>query len=513
MTDRTPRLELEGVSKEYPGVVANKNVDLKILPGEIHALLGENGAGKSTLVKYIYGVQQADKGVFKWQGQELVVANPKAARNLGIGMVFQHFSLFDALTVEENIAMGISSDLAVKNLNERIREVSRQYGLPLDPERFVHTLSVGERQRIEVVRCLLQSPKLLIMDEPTSVLTPQEVDELFKTLRRLSGEGVSILYISHKLQEIKDLCHVATIMRMGKVVDSCIPSEESPRSMAEMMMGENLVVPEKPKKDAPGLPRLIVKNLSRQSDHQHGVDLKNVDLEVRKGEVIGIAGIAGNGQIELMEVLSGEARVEEVQSVQLGKNDVGNLGPGARRNMGLRFVPEERLGHGAVPEMSLWENTFLSGFETMNLVSRGLINIKESIKFATKIVSNFNVKTPGVEHAANSLSGGNLQKFIFGREILQNPEVIVVLQPTWGVDAGSAAFIRQSLLNLAAEGAAVLVISQDLQELFEVSDRISVICEGRLSPSRHVDEITVEEIGLRMAGIEPEAIVGRATND
>ena len=512
MVDQTPRLELKGVSKEYPGVIANKNVDLRVMPGEIHALLGENGAGKSTLVKYIYGVQQADTGVFKWEGQELDVANPKAARNLGIGLVFQHFSLFDALTVEENISIGVSPDLAGKNLNERIRGVSRQYGLPLDPERFVHTLSVGERQRIEVVRCLLQSPKLLIMDEPTSVLTPQEVDELFKTLRRLSGEGVSILYISHKLQEIKDLCHVATIMRMGKVVDNCIPAEESPRSMAEMMMGANLIAPEKPKKDAPGLPYLIVNNLSRKSDHQHGVDLKNVDFEVRKGEVIGIAGIAGNGQIELMEVLSGEVGVEEPQSVRLGETAVGDRGPGARRSAGLRFVPEERLGHGAVPEMSLWENTFLSGFATMNLVSKGLINIKESIKFATEIVSNFNVKTPGVEHAANSLSGGNLQKFIFGREILQNPEVIVVLQPTWGVDAGSAAFIRQSLLDLAADGAAVLVISQDIQELFEVSDRISLICEGRLSPSRPVDEITVEEIGLLMAGIESETIIGRAIN-
>ena len=246
-----PRLELKGVTKRYPGVIANNDVDLTVMPGEIHALLGENGAGKSTLVKFIYGVQRADAGWMKWEGREVEIPNPKAARDLGIGMVFQHFSLFDAMTVEENIALGISAELARGDLNGRIKEISASYGLPLDPDRYVHTLSVGERQRIEVVRCLLQSPKLLIMDEPTSVLTPQEVEELFKTLRRLSGEGVSILYISHKLQEIKELCHTATIMRMGEVVDDCDPAEETARSMAEMMMGKNLVSPERPRASRP----------------------------------------------------------------------------------------------------------------------------------------------------------------------------------------------------------------------------------------------------------------------
>jgi ABC-type uncharacterized transport system ATPase subunit len=510
MTDQIPRLELEGITKAYPGVIANNNVSMKIMPGRIHALLGENGAGKSTLVKFIYGVQKADSGTLKWEGEELVVANPKAARKIGVGMVFQHFSLFDAMTVEENIAIGISAELASGDLSQRIRDVSQQYGLLLDPNRYVHTLSVGERQRIEVVRCLLQDPKLLIMDEPTSVLTPQEVDELFKTLRRLSEEGVSILYISHKLQEIKDLCHVATIMRMGEVVGSCIPSEESPRSMAEMMMGANLVSPKKPVQPAPGTPHLVVKNLSLTSSRQHGVDLKNVNLEVRIGEVVGIAGIAGNGQIELMEVLSGEMLVDDPNSVVIGQDAVGKSGPGARRSAGLGFVPEERLGHGAVPELSLWENAFLSGSQTMNLTTNGFIDIKGSVKYALDVVAKFNVKTPSVEHTANSLSGGNLQKFIFGREILQNPGVIVALQPTWGVDAGSAAFIRQSLLDLAAKGAAVLVISQDLEELFEISDRMSVICEGELSLSRPAEEFTVEEIGLLMAGISAEGEAAHA---
>jgi simple sugar transport system ATP-binding protein len=501
MTEEIPRLELEGINKAYPGVIANNNVSMKIMPGEIHALLGENGAGKSTLVKFIYGVQKADSGTLKWEGEEMIIPNPNAARKLGVGMVFQHFSLFDAMTVEENIAIGISKELASGDLNQRIRDVSQQYGLPLDPDRYVHTLSVGEKQRIEVVRCLLQDPKLLIMDEPTSVLTPQEVDELFVTLRALSEEGVSILYISHKLQEIKDLCHFATIMRMGEVVDDCIPAEESPRSMAEMMMGANLVSPEKPGKTEPGAPHLVVRDLSLASSHQHGVDLKNVSLEVRKGEVLGIAGIAGNGQMELMQVLSGEKLIDDPSAVSIGNEAVGKSGPKIRRNAGMGFVPEERLGHGAVPEMSLWENAFLSGSKSMNLMDKGFINIKGSVDYALNIVSEFNVKTPGVQHTANSLSGGNLQKFIFGREILQCPGVIVALQPTWGVDAGSAAFIRQSLLDLAANGAAVLVISQDLEELFEVSDRLSVICEGELSPPRPAEEFTVEEIGLLMAGL------------
>ena len=504
-----PRLELTGITKQYPGVLANHDVNLKIMPGEIHALLGENGAGKSTLVKFIYGVQKADAGQLRWEGQQREVANPNVARKIGIGMVFQHFSLFDAMTVEENIAIGIAPKLAKGDLARRITAVSRQYGLPLDPKRYVHTLSVGERQRIEVVRCLLQSPRLLIMDEPTSVLTPQEVRELFKTLRRLSEEGVSILYISHKLQEIKDLCHTATIMRMGQVVATCIPENETPRSMAEMMMGADLVTPERLGRDASGPARLTVQGLSVISPHQHGVDLTDINFDVSAGEVLGVAGIAGNGQRELMEAISGEVPVEDANCVIIGDHHVGRFGPTGRRNAGMGFVPEERLGHGAVPDMSLWENAFLSGAHPMGLLDKGFIQVKEAAEYARNIVQDFNVKTPGVENAAHSLSGGNLQKFIFGREVLQNPGVFVVLQPTWGVDAGSAAVIRQALIDLAGEGAAVLVISQDLEELFEVSDRIAVICEGEMSKPYAASDITVDEIGLLMAGIKVPAESGR----
>ncbi|PPR11627.1 MAG: Galactose/methyl galactoside import ATP-binding protein MglA [Alphaproteobacteria bacterium MarineAlpha11_Bin1] len=498
----TPRLELVGINKVYPGVVANKNVSLRIMPGEIHALLGENGAGKSTLVKFIYGVQTSDSGRMLWEGEEVCLSNPNAARKIGIAMVFQHFSLFEAMTVEENISLGISPELTKGDLSDRIRSISAQYGLPLDPNRHVHTLSVGERQRIEVVRCLLQDPTLLIMDEPTSVLTPQEAEELFKTLRRLSDEGVSILYISHKLEEIKVLCHTATIMRMGEVVSNCIPSNETPRSMAEMMMGENLMSPQRPDRQTDGTTRLQVRNLTAASTHQHGTALHDICIQVRAGEIVGIAGIAGNGQRELMEILTGEVLAPEANKISIDGTQIGRLDPVQRRRIGLGLVPEERLGHGAVSEMSLWENGLLSGATRMNLIKNGFIGVAESSEFAQEVVEEFRVKTPGVNHTAKSLSGGNLQKFIVGREIVQKPGVIVVLQPTWGVDAGSAAAIRQSLIDMAAAGTAVLVISQDLEELFQISDRIAVICRGRLSEARAAENVTPEEVGLLMAGAE-----------
>jgi len=497
----TPRLELIGITKAYPGVVANNNVSLKVMPGEIHALLGENGAGKSTLVKFIYGVQKADSGTLLWEGEKTEIPNPSVGRKLGIGMVFQHFSLFDAMTVGENIALGISAELAKSGLTQRIIDVSTQYGLPLEPDRYVHTLSVGERQRIEVVRCLLQHPRLLIMDEPTSVLTPQEVEVLFQTLRQLAADGVSILYISHKLQEIKDLCHTATIMRMGEVVADCDPAQETPRSMAEMMMGANLTPPERAANAAPGKAQFVVKSLNVVSSHSHGTDLQDINFEVRAGEVLGIAGIAGNGQQELMDVLSGEVLVDDPESIIIDGNPVGASGPNRRRSVGMAFVPAERLGHGAVPQMSLWENAFLSGATRMNLLKNGFVRIKDSEDYASKIIEEFRVKTPGIGNLASSLSGGNLQKFIIGREILQDPGIIIALQPTWGVDAGSAAAIRQSLIDLAANGAAVLVISQDLEELFEIADRLSVIYEGHLSPPRMTEDVSVEEIGLLMGGV------------
>ena len=497
-----PRLELRNVTKRYPGgVLANDDVGFAVMPGEIHALLGENGAGKSTLVKVIYGVLQRDSGSIRWNGREVTIASPKEARSLGIGMVFQHFSLFEAMTVLENIALGVDEAGDLRELAARIVEVSKTYGLPLDPRRHVHTLSVGERQRIEIVRCLLQKPKLLIMDEPTSVLTPQEVERLFATLRQLAAEDCSILYISHKLEEIRALCHRATILRQGRVVAECDPARESARSMAELMIGSELAGISRRRQRSTGEPRLTVSGLSLPAEQPFGTDLREVAFEVRGGEIFGIAGVAGNGQNELLAALSGEHTVARGEVVRIDGRAVGHLGAKARRDLGLACVPEERDGHGAVADMTLVENATLSGYRRMRLLASGFIRGSAATHYARSVVERFRVVTSGVEAAASSLSGGNLQKFIVGREILQSPGVLVAGQPTWGVDAGAAAAIHQALIDLAANGAAVLVISQDLDELLTLTDRLAVINEGVLSPPLVTHEAAVEQIGLLMGGL------------
>ena len=502
----TPLLELRQIVKEYPGCLANDRVDLTLMPGEIHALLGENGAGKSTLVKILYGVLQADAGQLRWQGNRVDIASPAYARSLGIAMVFQHFSLFDSLSVKENIALGLDS-VEPADLGARIEKVSRHYGLPLDPDRFVYTLSVGERQRIEIVRCLLQEPRLLIMDEPTSVLTPQEVEQLFKTLRRLSEEGVAILYISHKLDEIKALCHQATILRGGKRVASADPAVESATSLAAMMIGNEVDLPVKPASSASGRVRLSLNNLSLPAPDTFSVPLKSINLEVHAGEILGLAGVAGNGQDELLNALSGEVTCADTGMLTLHDHDepsserqIGRLGPGLRRQLGLCCVPEERLGHAAVPEMSLTENAFLTARHRLPVRRAGFVRPLAIRRFAQQVVDQFQVQCRSTESAANSLSGGNLQKFVVGREILQQPDVLIVAQPTWGVDAGAAAAIHSALLQLAANGSAVLVISQDLDELMTISDRITAICAGEVAQVYPVAEMSVQQMGLLMGG-------------
>lgn len=497
----SPLLDLRGITKQYPGCLANDAVDLTIQPGEIHALLGENGAGKSTLVKTIYGIVQADAGEILWRGAPVHIDGPNAARRLGIGMVFQHFSLFEGLSVLENVALGLPGRSADRALANEITEVSKNYGLPLDPRREVHTLSVGERQRIEIVRCLLQDPQLLIMDEPTSVLTPQEVDQLFRTLRALSAEGRAILYISHKLQEIKDLCETATILRLGRVVANCDPRDESTTSLAQMMIGGELAPPGTAGAPSQADAVMTVNGLSLQTEDRFGIDLKNISFEIRPGEVLGIAGVAGNGQDELQEALSGEVPCPDPKALHFRGRPIGRLGPRRRRALGIAVVPEERLGHAAVPSMSLEDNAVLTGFGPKGLVSAGMIHSGRAREYARSIISAFDVRTSGSDAAAASLSGGNLQKFVVGREILQDPVVLIASQPTWGVDAGAAGAIRRALRQLAEGGGAVVVISQDLDELMEISDRIAVINVGHLSEPRPTKSVTVEEIGLLMGGI------------
>ncbi len=499
------RLELRGITKRFPGVLANDRVDLAVRPGEIHALLGENGAGKSTLVKIVYGVLQPDDGEIRWEGRPVEIRSPHQARRLGIGMVFQHFTLFEALSVGENIALGLEERLERGVLEERIREVSESYGLPLDPARDVHTLSVGERQRIEILRCLLQNPRLLVMDEPTSVLTPQEVERLFDTLRRLAAEGCSILYISHKLEEVKTLCERATILRGGRVVAVCDPRVETARSIAEIMVGGAIREPVRPATRLKRAPRLLVDRLSLEPEGPFGTPLRDVSFAVRRGEIFGIAGVAGNGQDELLAALSGERIAPEAAMIRIGDARVGRLGPTGRRRLGMCVIPEERNGHAAVPELTLVENALLSAHARLQLLRLGFVRRSAVAAFARRIVERFDVRTPGVEVTAGSLSGGNLQKFVVGREILQNPEVLIAAQPTWGVDAGAAVAIHAALLELADRGTAVLVISQDLDELLALSDRLAVIHAGRLSGSFETREVDIGRIGLLMAGVDEVA--------
>ena len=494
----TALLSLTGLTKAYPGVVANDDVSLTIGEGEVHALLGENGAGKSTLVKMIYGLVKPDSGEMMLHGAPFTPPEPRAARAAGVGMVFQHFSLFDALSVAENIALGMEDAPKMGALSQRIRDVSDTYGLPLSPDRIVGDLSAGERQRVEIIRCLLQAPRLLIMDEPTSVLTPQEVDILFETLRKLRDEGTSILYISHKLEEIRTLCDAATILRLGKVVGDCIPRDTTARDMAEMMVGKVLTTPKRSGVTL-GETVLELKNLSLPSPSAFGMPLRDISFTLQKGEVLGIGGVAGNGQDELLAALSGEMR-SPPGMLHFQGTDIGKSGPVERRRIGLLAAPEERLGHAAAPDMSLTENAMLTGAVREGLEKNGFLDWPSARTFAENIIEAFDVRTPGPANAARSLSGGNLQKFVIGREVLQRPEVLVVNQPTWGVDASAAAAIRQALLDLAQAGAAVVVISQDLDELMEISDRFAALNEGRLSDPRDTDGLTVEQIGLMMGG-------------
>jgi len=501
----SPLLAVRGITKRFGSFTANDNITLGLIPGEVHALLGENGAGKSTLVKMLYGLLAPTEGEILWQGAPISLPNPNAARALGIGMVFQHFSLFDNLTVADNIALVMPPAERLQDVPGKIEGISRAYGMGLEPNRPVWSLSAGERQRIEIARCLLQDPKVLILDEPTSVLTPQEAEKLFETLDRLKAEGRALLYISHHLEEVKRLCDRATILRLGKLVGTCDPRAETPRSLAALMVGAQISEVRAAGAHALGKDRLVVAGLDAPSPTLHGVSLKGVSLAVRGGEVFGVAGVAGNGQSELFANLSGEILAPRPGAILIDGAPVGGLGISERRALNAGFVPEERNGHAAAPDFTLSENIVLTGHGSNGLTQMGFINGLLAKAQSQKVITAFDVRKSGADPLARTLSGGNLQKFVVGREILREPALLVINQPTWGVDALAAATIRQALLDLCARGAAVLIISQDLDELFEISDRIAVIHTGRLSAALPARGTTREEIGLLMAGMSANA--------
>lgn len=501
-----PLLSVRKLTKLFGTFAACNGIDLEIKPGEIHALLGENGAGKSTLVKMLFGVLAPSSGEIVWNGKPVSIGSPGEARRLGIGMVFQHFSLFEALTVAENIALSLDDDIPLSRVAEQAAALSVQYGLPLDPSAHVADLSVGERQRIEIVRALLQNPRLIILDEPTSVLTPQEADKLFETLNKLRSEGRSVLYISHRLEEVKRICDRATVLRHGKVTGACDPKNETPASLARMMVGADVAGVKHEGGVAPGAVLLEVSHLSAPARTPFAVALKDISFRVRAGEVLAIAGVAGNGQGELFDALSGEVPQTDNEAVTLCGTPSGTLGITKRRLLGAGFVPEERHGHAAVPALSLSENLLLARAQSDRGVFVGggifgFIRHRALAGATARISAEMDVRKASEDPPAGSLSGGNLQKFIVGRELDRQPAVLVVNQPTWGVDAGAASHIRQSLVDLAKNGSAVVVISQDLDEIFEVATSIAVISDGKLSAPHAAAEMTMEKIGLLMGGL------------
>jgi ABC-type uncharacterized transport system ATPase subunit len=493
-----PLLSLQGITKRYPGVTANDGVSLEVLPGQAHAVLGENGAGKSTLMKIIYGSVKPDAGRVLFEGQEVQIRNPLQARQRGISMVFQHFSLFDTLSVAENVWLGLDRGMDLGELKARISAKAKAHGLDIDPERPVHTLSVGEMQRVEIIRALLTDPKLLILDEPTSVLTPQAVEKLFEVLHQLTAQGCSILYISHKLHEIQALCSACTVLRAGRVTGVCDPRQESTASLSRLMIGsEPPALQHTPARLGDVV--MSVRQLSLPSTDPFGTDLQQIELHVREGEVVGIAGVSGNGQRELLAALSGEDPRPDPEAIHLSGQAVGRSGPGSRRRLGLHFVPEERLGRGAVPGLSLAHNLLLTRSESVGVW--GWLRVAALKRQAQGVIDRFRVKAAGPQAEARSLSGGNLQKFIVGREISAEPRLLLVAQPTWGVDVGAAAQIRAELLALRDAGCAVLVVSEELDELFELCDRIHVMARGRLSPSMDRCAATPTLIGEWMSGL------------
>ena len=498
-------LKASKINKSFGNFIANKDIDISIAKGEIHALLGENGAGKSTLVKIFYGVLKPDTGTIEINNSEVYISSPNSARKNGIGMVFQHFSLFPALTVAENILIALDKKIKFKDLISEISKLSKEWELFVDPLKRVSELSVGEQQRVEIIRCLMQNPKLLIMDEPTSVLTPQEISNLFKILKRLASSGCSILYISHKLEEIIELADQVTILKSGESIATINAKKTNTKFLAETMVGKEITDLKKTNsmivtKDT----ALELNGLNKDKETDFGISLKNINLKVNYGEILGVAGIAGNGQVELMEILSGETLCEKDDQILLENKPVGFKSITERRQLGIETIPEERTLHATVPNLTIAENTFLTYFfkypKANDIISNLLNNPQNSKIESEKIIKDNDVRCPETNPLANQLSGGNLQKFILGRSLANNPKVAIFSQPTWGVDIGAATSIRQKLLNLSNSGKAVILISQDLEEIFELSDKICVINDGALSKILPVAQITAEDVGLLMGG-------------
>ena len=493
-------LKVKNITKIYPGCVANDNISLGFKSGKIYALLGENGAGKSTLVKILSGVIQPDEGQIILNNKIIKLKSPIDAKKNKIGMVFQHFNLFETLSVFENLI--IDSNETRGGLREKIKNIMKKYNFNIDLDIPVLNLSAGQKQKVEIIRCLIRSPEVLIMDEPTSVLTEQETSELFSSLRQFSLEGILIIYITHKLKEVMSLCDEVAVMRKGQLISVSKIVDEKIETLANKMVGQNLKTIKKNISIERSTEKLIkISNLNFSSEDPFETNLENVNFEVNRGECFGIAGISGNGQSELFQVLSGEI-ISENNSIKLNNYPIGNLNPQERREYLMAFSPEDRLEQAAIPQMKIFENVALNNFKSSNFFNNGLINENKIKEHAKKVITDFNVNTDNIELKSQFLSGGNLQKLIIGRELITSPDLLICFNPTWGLDVGAINYIHETLIKINQQNKSIILISTDTDELLKLSDKISVIHKGKLSKIMNSDEVTSEKLGMLMGGGE-----------
>lgn len=500
-----PVVELHGITKRFPGVVANKDIELTVAGGTVHAIVGENGAGKSTLMKILYGVQQPDEGTIAVGGRALQLKSPSDAIDAGIGMVFQHFQLADNFTVLENVVLGAEKLHGIGDgARQRIKEISDAYGLDLEPDALVEDLGVGAQQRIEILKVLYRGAKIIILDEPTAVLVPQEVDELFDNLRELKAEGLTVIFISHKLDEVLSVADRITVIRRGTTVAEVSPKDVTARDLAELMVGSELPSPSTEESTVTDTPLLVVEGTSLDNPLGGRKLLEGIDLTIHSGEVVGIAGVEGNGQEELVEVIMG-MREPTTGRILLGDVDTSSWQTREIREAGIGYIPADRHRHGLLLEAPLWENVIL-GHQTEALYVTGphkaLINAAAAKKETEAIIEEFDVRTPSIMVTSGSLSGGNQQKLIVGREMRREPKILVAAHPTRGVDVGAQAAIWDQIKTARRNGLGVLLISADLEELIGLSDTIRVILRGRLSGDFDPDVVTKEELGAAMTGAD-----------
>ncbi|NPA92221.1 MAG: ABC transporter ATP-binding protein [Chloroflexi bacterium] len=500
-------VEMRGITKRFPGVLANDHVDFDVHAGEVHALLGENGAGKSTLMKILYGLYQPDEGEIYINGQPVTIHSPSDAIRLGIGMIHQHFMLVETMTVAENVALGLPSsrgfltDLDV--VSQRILALADIYGLKIDPNAYIWQLSVGQQQRVEIIKALYRGASLLILDEPTAVLTPQEVDELFAIMRQMTQDGHALIFISHKLHEVIEISDRVTVLRDGRKIGTRPTSETTKSALANWMVGREVALTLDREPVEVGDVRLALENVHCGSD-RGTPGLRGVSLEVRGGEILGIAGVSGNGQRELAEVITGLREVTEGKVILEGE-DITALLPGERTDRGLSYIPEERMKDGIIQDFTVAENLILREHHKPPFSYRGFLNQRFISQHSAELIRAFRIKTPSQKTLAKNLSGGNIQKIVLARELARHPRVIIAAQPTRGLDIGATEYVREQLLEQRRQGVAVMLISEDLDEILALSDRIAVIYEGQIMDILPNENVSVERLGLLMAGVREPA--------